>query len=91
MITVLFSCDGCGLVDKKVEIRFRRPDEEILHWMNHVRGAVARCHSAARPKCRSRVMKELKIPFHGDQNWGIGMDPELAPKQPDPPPPETPQ
>lgn len=75
MITVLFSCDGCGLADKKVEIRFRRPDEDIAHWMNHVAGAVSRCHSAARPRCRARKMKELKIPLPPVEGLGVGMDP----------------
>ena len=72
-LKLTYSCDGCGLKNADVMVRYREPDEDIVHWIDTVVGmAISADHQAKSPLCPSRTMRELKIPMpHGDN--GIGM------------------
>lgn len=75
MITVLFTCHGCGLIDAKSHIRYRRPDEKIEDWMKEVQQQVGLTHSLLSRECKTRCC-DLKIPLDSkDQQHGIGMKP----------------
>lgn len=67
-----YSCSICGLKDAKFSVRYRRKDENILHWMEHaVQPAMGRDHSRRKPLCPSLVA-DVKMPVE-DGAPGIGM------------------
>lgn len=70
-ITVLYSCDGCGLHQVECAVRWRRADEEVQHWVEKGMGAaIAADHRRRSPGCRSRVMSEVMIPMTGRRVLG---------------------
>jgi hypothetical protein len=81
MITVKFTCGRCNCVDTTVAVRFRRPDEDILIWMEEVKERIAAAHRDQSPRCRTTKMKHAMIPLppkpilKTDPEIGIGMDP----------------
>jgi hypothetical protein len=81
-LVVEFTCARCELTRKKVEVRFRRPDEDIREWMEYVGGVVSRCHAAARPHCRAKAIKEMRIPFTKGQLVGTRPAPPADPTPP---------
>lgn len=81
MITCMFSCAGCGLTKKKIEVRCRRPEEDLEHWMNHLLTMITRCHRTVSPKCRSRTIGDLMIPVPTVEGLGVGMEPPTPHRQ----------
>ena len=86
MITVLFSCDGCGLVDAECKVRARRsPDEDVVHWVETVVGrAVQFEHIRRSLTCEAMKMKHLKIPMPPEDDpdpWIGKYTPTLPPKE----------
>lgn len=72
MITVLYTCKGCDLVEAKTFVRTRKPGESILAWMEEIRDAVGNDHSIRSPTCKAQAC-DLKIPVH-DETKGIGFE-----------------
>lgn len=52
MITIMFSCKGCGLEKHKLQIPARE-DEDLLVWMEKVKGWVADEHHKVSQNCRT--------------------------------------
>lgn len=66
MITVMFSCDGCGLVDQKVQVPARATaEEDVTEYLKRMGGWIGEEHERLSPKCKSMKMKNLKIPTKG--------------------------
>ncbi len=64
MITVLYSCKECSIVDRKVQVPAREGAEvDVVEWMNEV---VMPClqldHIELSPRCRARSLQMVKIP-----------------------------
>lgn len=71
-ITVLYTCAGCGLHDRPVEVPARREDEDVVHWTKETLGwAIKRDHELVSPRCSSTVLETVKVPV-GDGNVRIG-------------------
>lgn len=78
MITVLFSCSECGLVDRSVEVRFRYQNEDVIHWFEWaVTPALMTEHGLLSPLCYPKELKGVKIPHSGGKTKGIGMEDSL--------------
>lgn len=63
MITVKYSCAGCGIQRREVQVP-ARTTEDVVAW---IKQTVAHClsddHGAQSPQCRNRTMSEVMIPI----------------------------
>ena len=85
MITCLFSCDGCGLVDSPVRVRDRAENEDVVYWMEKVcMEAVGMQHSLLSPMCRAKKLKYLKIPIDKEEGSWIGKQTDSVPPKGNP-------
>lgn len=64
-LTVLYSCEGCGVVDVEVKVRLRRSDEDVIAWMKKVVEPAlgAHHHFYQSPDCKAMYLTEVKIPM----------------------------
>lgn len=63
-ITCFYSCDGCALEERPVEVPARDPEMVVTKWLEEIVGAaIAKDHSTVSPHCPSRVMRALRIPL----------------------------
>lgn len=68
---VLYSCAGCGLKNTRCEVRTRRPDEDIIAWMEDaVTFTLSVNHRLHSPECRATSMTEVMIPIDGVERIG---------------------
>jgi hypothetical protein len=66
MITVMYSCEECGVVDAKCEVPARdTEDEDVRDWMNRLIYIVSADHRSLHPKCKTKKLINLKIPLKG--------------------------
>jgi hypothetical protein len=84
-ITIMYSCDLCGLVDVTCQVREREdPDQETVeHYLNYaVTRAIAHDHQLRSFGCENNRISQLKIPMdNSDPNSWIGKyTPTLPPK-----------
>lgn len=80
MITVLFSCPECGLVDEKCKVRSRRNGEHVSHWFeNALIFSLAIRHQTLSPKCMAGRVSDVKIPL-GDNN-SVGGQTDMVPPE----------
>ena len=71
MITLMFSCDGCGLSKHPFQVPARETeDQSVLQWMEKVKMWVGDEHCRVSPNCQSTTMKELMIPTEGAEFIG---------------------
>lgn len=61
-VTVIYACAGCGVSDRKVEVRARGEDEDVVAWTEAMGRAVGRDHRIVSPSCKSTTMEHVKIP-----------------------------
>lgn len=82
MVTVAFSCDGCGLKNTKVKVLPCKKEEDVVWWVQHiVMASISLHHSFVSPNCTSKEVKNIVIPVGGvDQEdaW-IGKDTDSVP------------
>jgi hypothetical protein len=50
-VEVLYSCCGCGLKNRSVELRERITDERLTDWIRLAQGVVTADHAVLRPEC----------------------------------------
>lgn len=64
MITVLFSCNACGLKDHSVQVPARETaDVDVVEWMlTKVMVSIADEHLRMSPRCKSTRARDIKIP-----------------------------
>lgn len=68
MITIMYSCKGCGLKDAPVEVEERGEDEDIVHWVESLGQPIANNHALVSSDCRARTC-DIKIPVPpGDES-----------------------
>lgn len=63
IITVKFSCDGCGLHRVDHDVPARGPDQDVIAWMDATRLLVTIEHRRRSPRCVAMAMQELMIPI----------------------------
>jgi hypothetical protein len=63
-IKVRYTCHGCGLVDRVLELEARGDVEPLKSWLDKLSAAIARSHTQASPGCTSHVC-DIKIPLTG--------------------------
>ncbi len=70
-LTVLYSCDQCGLKDQLVQVPERAEKDNVGAWFeNTVIPCLSRDHQAHSPNCHPRTLQDIKIPIA--ENGGIG-------------------
>jgi hypothetical protein len=73
MITVLFSCDMCGLDESPVEVPTRHKATDIRLWMDIIINKVQKVHLTISPDCKATTIEKLKIPISDNQEF-IGQE-----------------
>ena len=73
MITIMFSCAGCGLVKHKLQVPARET-EDIFEWMEKVKRWLGDEHERVSPQCQSPCC-DLMIPMPDDAEF-IGQQTE---------------
>ena len=68
-ITVLWTCNQCGQVDREVQVP-ARTDEQLMDWMQWLGVALSRDHDRVSPGCKIQKMSEVKIPALGTDRVG---------------------
>lgn len=70
-LSILYSCPLCRLRDATVEVRLRRPDEDVVAWMKEVvEPGLVRDHRSRSPSCTAPSARDVKIPLTGRQYIG---------------------
>ena len=69
-ITVLYSCDPCGVRRREVAVRERGPAEDVKAWTDATVRAIARHHREQCPFCQADTLSELMIPLTGRRKIG---------------------
>lgn len=62
----------CQPVEQTIPVPDRRPDTDIIQWMNMVQVCIGTDHSGMSPNCRATKMEYAKIPFD-DGSPGVGI------------------
>ena len=65
ILRVLYSCKGCGVVDRGVIVRHRAEGQDIVKWVQYVAERVGIDHSLESPRCQQRTA-DIKIPVNED-------------------------
>lgn len=70
-IECMYTCEGCGLVDRKVNVPERKGDTDVVLWVGHILGvAISKDHSSVSPQCTATKMANVKIPLSDDARIG---------------------
>lgn len=69
-VEVLYSCENCSVIEKPINVRERRYDEDIRHWMGLVTEACARDHMRY-CDCHATELT-LKIPVPSEKDAYLG-------------------
>lgn len=69
---VLYTCDLCRTLDREVTVRERRPETDVLAWMNYVTALLRADHATISPDCRPQFLTNMKIPLSGGDSDYIG-------------------
>lgn len=65
-ITILYSCDLCGLKDVKIAVAARDDDSDIMIWMDSLIRKIAADHSHRSPRCKAVSISSVNIPIDDD-------------------------
>lgn len=71
-LEIMFSCTNCGLVDHKMEVDVRLPDQDVEDWMDKVPYSIKDEHTKISPNCKATRISEIKIPL---SETGVGFLP----------------
>lgn len=69
-ITVLYSCEPCGVKRRELAVQERDSAEDVAAWLKATAGAVARHHRERFPFCQADALSELMIPTSGRRMIG---------------------
>jgi hypothetical protein len=72
MITIYFSCEGCGLVKQPLQVPAREdPETEaVIPWMNQTTAIISEEHRRLSPNCTAKELKNIMIPLEGAEFVG---------------------
>lgn len=59
-VEIKFSCHLCGLKDYVVYVKPRKEEQDLMNWMEGVKGAIYHVHRQVKPHCKSEQV-DLKI------------------------------
>jgi hypothetical protein len=66
MITILFSCNECGIKKHKLQIPAREsPEHNVCEYMKMVAAWVGDEHKKISPNCKATKISDLMIPMDG--------------------------
>ena len=69
---IRFSCRDCGLIDAEAEVRFRRPGEDVVDYLEGpITAAVALRHQILSFCCEASSFQNLMIPVPEDGDIGM--------------------
>lgn len=63
----MYTCHGCGLTDRVVEVPERGPDDCVVQWVEQSAMFVGADHERVSPNCPCRQV-DLKIPLRANPN-----------------------
>jgi hypothetical protein len=69
VITVLYSCDLCGLVDAPVQLPYRESSEDVVEWVHKVGAICAQDHMRRSPERKPETLQNIKIPMPAGTEW----------------------
>lgn len=70
-IEVIYSCFACSVIEQKVMVPARGPEDDVVHWVKNILGhAIDLDHSTRSPHCRAETMDHVKIPITGADKIG---------------------
>lgn len=75
IITVIWTCEQCGIIEAQLPVRARRKNEDILVWMERLQNTLGMIHHQRSPHCTATELTQLKIPLPPGTNR-IGGVPE---------------
>lgn len=68
-ITVLFSCEVCGLVDEPCTVAARRKEQDVRRWTEGVLiRAVSHRHQTLKFGCPAKKITAVKVPLPADDD-----------------------
>jgi len=62
-LAVLYTCEACGTLDRAVTVRERRPESDVVDWVQYVAVACGNDHKQRCSYCKAERLTELKIPM----------------------------
>lgn len=68
-ITVLYSCDLCGLKRIPLEVK-ARDEEDVVTWMDNVVMLLGLDHRRRSPHCHPKSLTNVMIPMTGSTKIG---------------------
>jgi hypothetical protein len=68
-ISVLYSCDLCGLVDIPVSVPARE-NEDVIQWMETMGVLLSNDHQKRSPHCHPKTLSQVKVPMTGTDKVG---------------------
>ncbi len=79
-LTVLFSCEKCGLQDVECKVRARAKEEDVAQWFEGVViAAIARKHTTLSLLCEAKKITYIKIPIdHNDPDGWVGKHTDIV-------------
>ncbi len=63
---VIYKCK-CLTSEVEIDVPDRRPNTDILPWVEMVQACIGFDHSQLSPQCRRVEMEYMKLPMDGDQ------------------------
>ncbi len=80
MITIKYTCNSCGILDRDVICPERQANEDVVAYLRETLAeCVAADHSDHSPHCRAATMTNLKIPIDANNPKArIGEKPKPA-------------
>jgi hypothetical protein len=72
-VEVMFTCDRCKLIKRRMTIRLRERNETLLHWMHEAVGdGVSLMHRILSPMCSARSVT-LLVSYPKERKPGDGL------------------
>lgn len=65
-LELLYKC-RCMTEEKSLYMRERKPDEDIINYMEDVQRKVGAEHKKLSPLCRATALEYLKLPVEGER------------------------
>lgn len=72
-VTVLYSCELCGIELRAVQVSERRSNEDAVDYLEKAAGVVFADHKLKSPHCSMPAITQLRIPYF-DGEMGVKED-----------------
>ncbi len=71
-IEILYKCANCCTEERKINIRSRDRNEDVVRWMDYAVESIKKDHANRSPFCTSGTMEYLKVPVGTENHSYIG-------------------